>query len=121
MIKIIALRESGWLDRNADNGIWHLVCAAYGIDSKDFFLFDDLIDIPNVISGTIVVMDEQGETNLNDFTHPEDATYIFGRTHVNDLIEIPHDHSVVIPYPGNGTLFGVTAAAITFADRLRKE
>jgi len=68
----------------------------------------------------VVILDEQGVTTLEDFVHPENAVYVFGNTLQNDLIELPHDHSVVITYPGKICLFGLMAAAIVLEDRKRK-
>ena len=98
--------------------MWRHLTRAYGVGltliPKGAAL---ILDEPDE---TVVIVDEQGDTPLEDFEHPKDCVYVFGRTHQNDLIDYPHHHSVVITYPGSVCLFGVQAAAILLEDRKRK-
>lgn len=108
------------MDPVCDRGYWHLACKAYGVGLT---MFDsDTEDTPAIDDDEIVViLDEQGETPLEEFIHPEDCVYIFGRTHANNLVNtIRHAHSVVIEYVGNNCVFGITAVGIVLEDRKRK-
>lgn len=119
--RIIAYRESNWLDLIADNGMWHLICKAY---KAPYVMFDpDAEDTPDIDPGeTVVIFDEQGETELEEFDHPADCVYVFGRSHINNLLaKIPHQHSVVIGHGSSGTMFGISAVAIMLEDRRRKQ
>ena len=121
MSRVIAYRETNWMDEVCDRGYWHLVGKAY---ETPVTMFNPDKGGTPVIGDweVVVIMDERGETDLEDFEHPEDCVYVFGRTHANNLLEnIRHDHSVVINYPGDNCVFGITAVGITLNDRLRKQ
>jgi hypothetical protein len=120
MSRVIAYRESNWMDAVCDRGYWHLACKAYGVGLT---MFDpDTETAPEIGSDeTVVIMDEQGKIRLEDFKHPENCVYIFGRTHSNELVNtIRHDHSVVIEYSGDNCVFGITAVGIVLEDRKRQ-
>ncbi len=118
MSRVIAWKEPTWFGENEERAMWHLLCRAYDIE------YTRLNPQEYPVIGedeAVVLLDEQGTVDLHDFVHPENAVYIFGRTHQNDMLEtIPHQHSVVISYPGNNTMFGITACAIMLDDRKRK-
>lgn len=108
------------MDAVCDRGYWHLACKAYGVGLT---MFDpDAEDAPRIADEEVVViLDEQGDTPLEEFVHPEDCVYVFGRTHTNTLVDtIRHDHSVVIEYEGDNCVFGITAVGIILEDRKRK-
>jgi hypothetical protein len=117
MSRVVAWKEPTWFGENEERAAWHMLCRAYEVPVTRL----ERDEKPEFAPGEIVVvMDEQGTTSLDEFLHPPDAVYVFGRTHQNDLMKMPHDHSVRIVYPGKTTMFGITACAITLADRRRK-
>lgn len=111
MIKIVAHREAKWMDSRADHTQWHQLTRAYGAELQ---LIDD-DDLYDTI-GTVVVVDQEGVIEIEDFTHTDDATYIFGRTNMS-LMAFTHDTSVRIDTPNSISLFSVEAAAIVLQHR----
>lgn len=97
--------------------MWRLLGRAYDVPCTLISQNEQPAFAPGEV---VVVLDEKGLTPLDDYQHPENAVYVFGRTHQNDLLELPHDDSVRIVYPGETTMFGITACAILLADRRRK-
>jgi len=116
-VRIVAWKEPTWFVPNADRALWHLLTRAYCVDLE---MVDPGKPPKFQEDETVVLFDEQGKTSLHDYDHPENAVYVFGRTHQNNLLEMDHDDSVVIEYPGKSMLFGVTACAIALDDRYRK-
>lgn len=122
MSRVLAFKEPTWFEDLADEAFWKLTCRAYGVEYT--LLNPDTDNLAEAIEPgeVVVVLDEQGTESLEDFVHPTDCVYVFGRTHMNTLMaDIPHTHSVRIDYPGTNSLFGAIAASITLADRLRKQ
>ena len=118
MSQVVAWKEPTWFDANADRALYRFTCRAYNVELR---MLDRDEEANISIEDTVVVLDEQGKIPLSEFDHPEECVYVFGRTHMNDLIDkVPHDYSVVIDYPGDTTMFGATACAIVLADRQRK-
>ena len=117
MSKVLAYKEPSWMDENTDRAHWKNITRAYNVeltllDPKDKLSFAD--------DDIVVIVDELGVVDIEDFEHPEDCIYVFGRTHMNSLIETPHDFSVRIAYEGKNCLFGSQAASIILEDRRRK-
>jgi hypothetical protein len=117
MSRVIAYKEPGWFHPNADRQLWRHLCRAYAVELEQI----DKGDEPVIMRDeTVVIVDEKGEMPIEHFEHPRDCVYVFGMTHQNNLIEMPHDYSVSIEYPGEPCLFGCQAAAIVLEDRKRK-
>lgn len=117
MSKVLAYKEPSWMVENTDRAHWKNITRAFGVgltllDPKEKMQFDD--------DDIVVIVDELGIEEIDDFEHPENCTYVFGRTHMNSLIETPHDFSVRIDYEGTNCLFGSQAAAIILKDRKDK-
>ena len=108
------------MDDICDRGFWHLACKAYDVGLTMFQPNGKAV--PEIADDEVVVlMDERGTVELEDFDHPDDCVYVFGRTHTNNLVEtIRHDHAVFIDYEGDNCVFGITAVGITLEDRKRK-
>ena len=67
---------------------------------------------------TLVFVDERAETPLQDFQHPENALYIFGRTSWSALENLIQDYlSVRIDTINPGCMWGHQACAIVLHDR----
>lgn len=75
---------------------------------------------------TPIMVDERGTTSLQEFQHPENVLYIFGRTGYNPMDQFSPwtGQSVVIPsipqYMGDALLHPNQAAAIILYDRMNK-
>ena len=104
----------------ADSAMWKQLVQAFDIESVQFI--DDQTAVFDL--DTVVVFDETGEIPLSEFTHPEDGTYLFGCTGMQNIpADYPDRPSVRIEVPNmvhNQGLFGAQAAAIVLYDRERK-
>jgi len=115
--KVVAFAESTWMDPKTDRRMWNQLGRAYGVTTS---LWDQW-DPPDDAQSAVVLVDQRGATPLTEFEHPVEATYVFGRTGMNRMLqEIQHDHSVRIDTPHPISLFGISAAAIVLADREAK-
>lgn len=119
MVQVIACTDRGWVDRKTDYQQWTHACRAFG---ADLLLVNDLSELTESdLKGTIVVLEESGKTNLSEFEHPSNCTYIFGRSGLNNIQDkVVHDETVRICTPCPICLFGITAVGIVLNDRMRK-
>jgi hypothetical protein len=115
---IAALREKGWLDETTDRAQWFNMTRSFQADLQLVRDFPDIV-IPENYS--VVILDESAVTPLQDFVHPENAIYIFGRSTLNNIQDkIKHDYSVKIVTPEFKGMFGVSAAgALLYARSLQ--
>ena len=113
---VIAFREKSWFDFacgwHTDYALYQQTCAAYGQP------FEFVEELPN--QKTIVIVDENGKIPLEEFEHPEDAIYVFGRTGMDLMQLYPGYLSVRINTPYKSSLFGCVACGIILEDRKRK-
>ncbi len=114
MITIVAERDKGWFGRNTDYRLYKQTTDAYG---AELILVDSLAR--ESINSPIIFV-EDGDHLLDDWEHPEDATYIFGRSCQNLSLLFPDAPSVRIETPSNHPLFGHVAAGIVLEDWRRK-
>ena len=116
--EIAALRERGWLDRITDKAQWSNLTRSFGASLQ---LVDSISDVVIPEGYSIVVMDESAPVKLEDFAHPENAIYIFGRSTMNNIqAGIQHDFSVRIETPEQKSMFGVSVAcAVLYARSLQ--
>jgi len=79
-------------------------------------------DRPLVVVSSSVAQNLKGEQDLQHFTHPEDAIYIFG----GDATELKpedfkdRDYATVYIPTGDIEMYSFQAGAITFYDRMSK-
>lgn len=112
---IAALREAGWLDRITDKAQWDNMTRSF---NSELQLVTDFPDIVYPAGFSIIVMDESANTKLEDFVHPENAIYVFGRSTINNIQDtLPCDHSVRIATPQQKGIFGVSAACAVLYSR----
>ena len=119
-IQVITYRDAYFADVSPlDTALWRQVTNNFGIAPVRFVDDDINIDLNN-----LVVFDENGEIPLAEFKHPENATYLFGCTGMQNIHEMyPSAPSVRIEVPQlviNRGMFGSQAAAIVLYDRERK-
>lgn len=115
---IIALTEKGYYKEYTEQLMWYHLAKAF---DQDFEIVQEVSDIAIPKDSTVVIVDETGDTNLDDFEHPENAVYIFGRAGIQRLQErIYCDHVIRIDTPNKICLFAEEAAAIVLYDRAKK-
>jgi hypothetical protein len=84
---------------------------------------ENLWDVIVASPCTVVFVDEHGDTPLVDFTHPEDALYVLGKTGFSPMFACRRegDLSVRIETPTDkGMLWPHQAISIVLYDRLTK-
>lgn len=117
--KIIAFREKGWMDEKTDYRQWDNLARSFGIELQ---LIYDISEAEIPEDHKVIVLDETGDYELHDFSHPEKVVYIFGRTLLNRLQDIiPHDYCVKITTQENKSMFGISVAGIVLYDRACKK
>jgi hypothetical protein len=88
----------------------------------EYHNFEDAVAAnPNLVK---VFVDENGEENLRDFVHPENALYIIGKTSLSleTAYRQPGDKSITISTKNSTGLFwGHQVASIIMYDRNNKE
>lgn len=116
MTKIVAFREPTWLSTKTDFRQWDHLCRAYSVDLQMVDSWSEA-DVPS--GYRVAIMDEDGTQPLESFllslkAQPfYDIVYVFGRTGMNLMSEIPsYDHSIYIDTPNKISLFGISAGSI---------
>lgn len=137
MIRVAGIWELGWNTPIKEIELWEyplrdfsvdefFMCPISGIQSgsvKEVPQLDELIVKHRNLGIPIVFVDERGEQLLQEFKHPEDVLYIFGKASLNPLVAYgqPGDKSVRIETIQNkGLLWPHQAAGILLYDRLVK-
>lgn len=104
------------MDRQTDLRQWDHLARAYGAE----LVLLEQSETP-APERTLVVVDQVGEISLQDFEHPQECDYLFGRTGLNDLPSMYSSApSVRIETVEPISLFGVCAASAVLEDRKRK-
>lgn len=117
---------NSWIHPLKEFGVEHFfMCPVTGVDLgrvTEFNQIKDVLDNNQLL--THVYVDEQAEEDLQEFTHPEHALYIFGKTQFSPykLHYRPDiDKAVKIPSIKNGGGFwGDQTMAIILYDRYIK-
>jgi len=134
MVKVAGIWELGWSTPIMEYDLWAFVAQDFGVDEwimspvsgikkpritevPDIFEF-----IKNENPEHLVFVDEQAETDLDDFEHPKDATYILGITTLSPWVALKKQgNAVKIPTPVQvGGFWGHQAIGIVLYDRLMK-
>lgn len=123
MITIAGVWEDGWdLTIPGQENLWRFVARAFGAGVK---MSADSRELARTISEyrdegfEIVFFDENGDVELANLEHPEQALYVFGRANFDlGALAAPGDVSVRIETPvPHGLMWGHQAAAIALYDR----
>jgi len=126
MITLVGCWEKDWLAPKVELFMWRQLKAAYHVDR--------LIMIPRLLgkrtsvdefetmeqaledcTGTLVLMEPTGTVTLQEFSHPTDAVYIFGKAGINNCRF--EGEKVRIDTPSQVDMFAINAASIVLADR----
>lgn len=119
MVKIIAFREDSWFVPATEYQIFNHLANAYGAELQMIREWEEAIIPTNI---PIIVCDEIGTEESHTFKHPQDAVYIFGRTHMagSTLISLANPSNIIkIITPNPVCLWGIQVAAMIFRDRQR--
>ena len=132
MIVVASIWEEGWNTPIKEFDLWYYPLRDFGVDEfamtpvsgiftnkvREFNTVEEIIEHYGL---PVILCDEGGETSLQDFDHPEDALYLFGRTSRSLLGSYEFNHSVKVETKNNkGLLWGHQAASIILYDRLLK-
>ena len=133
-VAVAGLWELGWNTPISEIELWHLMLRDFGvdkfymtpvsgIDSKSVIEMPTLNDILEVNKDkTVVFVDENAETELQDFEHPKNALYVLGKATHSPFITSKRggDLSVRIKTANNkGLLWPHQAVSIILYDRLK--
>lgn len=120
MIEIVGEFDKGWFGddgpgRRTNSRLFDQTTRAYGVD---FHLAEDLeLFVP---TKPLVVFDEHGSVDLEDFEHPNEAHYIFGRSGRDLRLLYPDETLIRVPTPNHIPMFGHVVVGIVLEDRRRK-
>lgn len=131
MVVVGAVWEQGWFDSKTEINLWHYPLKDFGVDElamtpffghttnkvREFHSVEQMVKHYGL---PVIICTEDGESELSDFVHPENALYLFNRTSGGNLPIIP-DYTLRIKTKLNkGMLWGHQAASIILHDRLSK-
>lgn len=112
---IAALREGGWLDEITDKAQWDNLARSFEAQLQLVLEFGDIV---YPVGCEVVVLDESATVALEDFAHPENAIYVFGRSTFNNIQDlVPHDHQVKVVTPQQKGCFGISIAGAVLHSR----
>lgn len=126
MTTIVGFWEYGWLDPKIELFMFRQLCAAYNVDrlimiptmlSKRTSVdqYDTIEEALATCEGEVVLLEPTGDVNLDEFNHPKDAVYIFGKAMISNKNQ--QGVKVRINTPAKTDMFAVNAAAIVLESR----
>lgn len=134
MVVVAAIWEDGWNTPIKEFDLWYYPLQDFGVDEyvmtpvsgiltkkvKEFHTVEEILEKYKELP--IILCDINGEQNLEEFKHPKDALYFFGRSSRSIVSSHGAGHqSLKIVTPNNkGTLWGHQAASIILYDRFLK-
>jgi len=133
MIKVAGMWELGWNTPIMEYDLWAFMLRDFGVDEicmapvsgirKDVREFSSLEEAMAKNADLVpVLVDEKGEVALQDFKHPENTLYVFGKASYSPLARLPKALSVRIETAtASGLLWPHQAAAIVLYDRQVKQ
>lgn len=129
MIEVAGLWELGWSAPITEADQWDMVMRSFGVETlnmvpisginkrwiNEYPTMDALLADSDL---TPVFVDENGEQELSEFEHPENALYVFGKATYSPFSNQAKQHlSVRIDCLKMGMLWPHQAAAIVLHDR----
>lgn len=132
MIKILGCWENGWNYPLLEFDLYSFPAIEYGVDElimtpisgidkkvTEFRTIEQAIKANRDLE--IVFIDENGEQELDDFEHPENVMYVFGRASYAPMLNNLQYKSVRIKTPaGKGRLWGHQAMTLILDNRFKK-
>lgn len=137
MIELLALWEEGWLQPDTEAFIWRQLCQAFDVDRcmavprriparTSVIQYDSVEEAVATSDCELVYLQpertHQG-TRLEEFHHPANACYIFGRAGDNNMrhIKPKTDQIVTIYTPKKVDCFAMNIATVVLYDRMVKQ
>lgn len=137
-VEIVGVWELGWNSPIKELDLWEFPLKDFSVSHinmtpvtglgvntqclKEFHSVEEALSTyPN---HQVVFIDEAGETELSDFTHPENAIYVFGKTSYSPFKTHakPGDMSIRIDtIQKSGLLWSHQAATLILYDRMKKQ
>ena len=132
MVEVAGMWELGWSAPITEVTQWEMVMREFGLERlnmtpvsgiknrrvAEYPTMGELVDDSSLEP---VFVDERGETALQDFDHPEDVMYVFGKITYSPFSDLVKKHrSIRIETPKPGMLMPHQALAIVMYDRGRK-
>jgi hypothetical protein len=134
MVKLIATWEFGWLPSTVEAMMWRQLVGAYNCgryclvsnreDPDGMVRYTNIKTALDEFGGTPVFLIPNTGRELPHYTHPADATYIFGNALQSNLelaLSTPSAQIVQIPTPRSTDMFAINAASIVLHDRNQKQ
>lgn len=137
IVKVAGCWELGWNTPIKEADLWETMLRDFkvdkwymepvsGIDKVDVHevaSLEALVNDERAIGTSIVFVDENGETPLTNFKHPENVLYVFGKASYSPMRALKRegDLSIRIETPAQAALLWPhQAAAIVLYDKIRK-
>ena len=134
MVVVAAPWEFGWNTPIKEVDLWKYPLRDFGVDHlamcpvsgiKDSFV-KEYESVERIIEEyshlPLIIVDEKGENDLESFSHPENALYLFGKTTGSVLGFADRGTSLKITTPADkGLLWGHQAASIILYHRWRSQ
>ena len=127
MVTIIGYWEKDWLDPKVEFFMMKQLKSAYKVDRvimipkllserTSLDQYDTLEEALDTVDGELIYMEHTADSLLQNFKHPENAVYVFGK------VGVSHKHredgvKIRIDTPGESCLFAANALAITLENR----
>lgn len=137
MIKIAGIWDLSWSTPIQEIDMWEMVLLEFKVDQfwvtpvsgmRSGLVTQERNSMQEILSDNedliSVFCSEKAETELQNFNHPENCIYVFGRSNYspfNNLKKRSNDLAVRIETPSNkGLLYSHQAASIILYDRMIK-
>lgn len=132
MIKVVGLWELGWNTPIMEYELWVHLLKDFGVDEWVMSPVSginkpNITEVPDIMEFindevSVVFVEEEGETDLADFIHPTNATYVLGKSGFSAWKSLGKKGiSVRISTPTRmGGLWAHQAIAIVLYDRVMK-
>jgi len=128
VITFVGHWEKDWLAPKVELFMWRQLKAAYHVERlvmvprllgkrTSVDEFETMDEALADCAGSFVLLEPTGDTTLAEFSHPEDAVYIFGKAGTNNLKFSGVADTVRIVTPSSVDMFAINAAAIVLAHR----
>ena len=133
MIQVAGTWELGWSSPITEIDHWGMAMRSFGVERiamtpvsgiqsrflDEYQTIEDLLEAKQDM--TFVFVDEDGEAELKDFQHPENALYIFGKANYTPFPTHGEGHlSVRIDCELKGMLWPHQAMSVVLYDRASK-
>jgi hypothetical protein len=134
MIRVVSFWEQGWNTPIKEYDLWHFPARELGVDDLIMIPVSGIL-APNITevnnfedisrdNTTFVFVDESADSDLESFVHPENATYIIGRTSFSPMVSYKQEGDKVVSIKSilnSGLFWGHQAMCIVLYDRLKKQ